>query len=193
MSIVYRKSLKGIDEVAFKSTGLPMRMASYLLAVDGESSVDQLAAKNPQLPSLAIVLQGLLEQGFLEVASSSANVVSMAPMRVGNGANVMASQPPYAPPAPQPLPSQAYANAAASMLVPGTNSFPELETVKGNMVRDVSALLASDAGPVIAKIQACRTKDDLFATMMGIKKIVTIYLDRNAAEKFALRYQNLSM
>jgi hypothetical protein len=194
MSVVYRKSLKGIDEVAFKSTGLPMRMASYLLAVDGESSVDQLAAKNPQLPSLGIVLQGLLEQGFLEVAASSANVVSMTPMRVSNGANVMASQPApaYAPPPPTPQAQQNYASAPASMLVPSTNSFPELETVKGNMVRDVSSLLASDAGPVIAKIQACRSKDDLFATMMGIKKIVSIYLDRNAAEKFALRYQSLS-
>lgn len=188
MSIVYRKSLKGIDEVAFKSTGLPMRMASYLLAVDGESSVDQLAAKNPQLPSLGIVLQGLLEQGFLEVAASSANVVNMTPMRVGNGANVMSPQPApaYAPPA------QAYASAPASMLVPGINSFPELETVKGNMVRDVSSLLGGDAAQVISKIQGCRTKDDLFATMMGIKKIVSIYLDRNAADKFALRYQSLS-
>lgn len=185
MSIVYRKSLKGIDEVAFKSTGLPMRMASYLLAVDGESSVDQLAAKNPQLPSLAIVLQGLLEQGFLEVASSSANVVAMTPMRVGNGANVMASQP-----SPQPQPT--YQSAPATMLMPGMNSFPELETIKGNMVRDISSLLASDAGPVIAKIQACRTKDDLFATMMGIKKIISIYLDRSAADKFALRYPSLS-
>lgn len=64
MSIVYRKSLKGIDEVAFKSTGLPMRMASYLLVVDGESSVDQLAARNPQLPSSSIVLQGLMGAGF---------------------------------------------------------------------------------------------------------------------------------
>jgi hypothetical protein len=188
MSIVYRKSLKGIDEVAFKSTGLPMRMASYLLVVDGESSVDQLAAKNPQLPSLAIVLQGLMEQGFLEVASNTANVVNMAPMRVGNGANVMSPQsaPAYAPPAA----AQAY--APAPMLVPGMNSFPELETVKGNMVRDVSSLLASDAGPVIAKIQACRSKDDLFATMMGIKKIISIYLDRSAADKFALRYPSLS-
>lgn len=184
MSIVYRKTLKGIDEVAFKSTGLPMRMASYLLVVDGESSVDQLAARNSQLPSLGIVLQGLMEQGFLEVAATSANVVSMTPMRVGNGANMMSSQ-------PNP-PVQAYASAPNAMLMPGTNSFPELETMKGNMVRDVSSLLASDAGPVIAKIQACRTKDDLFATMMGIKKIVSIYLDRNAADKFAMRYQSLS-
>ena len=78
------------------------------------------------------------------------------------------------------------------MLVPGINSFPELETVKGNMVRDVSSLLGGDAAQVISKIQGCRTKDDLFATMMGIKKIVSIYLDRNAADKFALRYQSLS-
>lgn len=53
-----------------------MRMASYMLVVDGESPVDQLRAKNPQLPSMSMVLQGLMEQGFLEVASSSANVVS---------------------------------------------------------------------------------------------------------------------
>lgn len=193
MSIVYRKSLKGIDEVAFKSTGLPMRMASYLLIVDGECNVDQLAAKNPQLPSLAIVLQGLMEQGFLEVASSTANVVSMTPMRVGNGANVMSPQP-VTQPQSQPNYQNApvYQSAPPAVQMPATNNFPELEVVKGNMVRDVSSLLASDAGPVIAKIQACRSKDDLFATMMGIKKIVSIYLDRNAAEKFALRYQSLS-
>ena len=113
MSIVYRKSLKGIDEVAFKSTGLPMRMASYLLAVDGESSVDQLAAKNAQLPSSPVVLQGLLEQGFLEAVSNTANVVSMAPLRVSNGANVMSRQsaPAYVPPAPQ-----AYAPAPGATL-----------------------------------------------------------------------------
>ena len=39
MSLIYRKSLKGIDEVAFKSTGLPLRLASYLLAVDGQGRV----------------------------------------------------------------------------------------------------------------------------------------------------------
>jgi hypothetical protein len=59
-------------------------------------------------------------------------------------------------------------------------------------VRDVSALLGSDAAPVIGKIQACRSKDDLFSTMVGIKKIITIYADRNAADKFGAKYNNLS-
>lgn len=191
MSVIYRKSLKGIDEVAFKSTGLPLRLASYLLAVDGQTAVDQLAARNAQLPSMATVLQGLLEQGFLEVAGNSANVVSLAPIRVGNGASVMQAAP-QPPPvyAAQAMPEQSYAPPPPQQ--PPPNYFPELETYKGNMVRDISTLLGADAAPVINKIQACRTKDDLFATMMGIKKIITIYTDRNAAEKFVARYIALS-
>ena len=191
MSSIYRKTLKGIDEVAFKSTGLPLRLLSYLLAVDGEASVDQLAARNPQLPSIAVVLQGLADQGFLEVIGTAANVVDLAQARVSNGANHVYGNtstanpnppPMYAPPSPPP---PSYAQAPAGY-------FPELEIYKSNMSRDVSALLGADAGPVIQKIQACRTKDDLFAAMMGIKKIITIYLDRNAAEKFGTRYNALA-
>ena len=61
-----------------------------------------------------------------------------------------------------------------------------------SMIRDVSALLSSDAAPVVSKIQGFRTRDDLFSTMMGIKKIITIYSNREAAEKIASRYAVLS-
>ena len=115
MSIIYRQSLKGIDEVAFKSAGLPLRLVSYLLVIDGESSVDQLVARHPNLPSMQAVLQGLQGQGFIEVAGTSANVVDIAQMRVGNGQSfnipIAQQQPPqqmqqpvYAP-APQPAPA----------------------------------------------------------------------------------------
>lgn len=186
MGMIYRKSLKGIDELAFKTHGLPMRLMSYLMAVDGEASIEQLIARNPQLPSMDVVLGGLMQQGFVEVAGSDANVVQMNNMRVGNGAPVQmqAPQPSYAP-APmyqQPMQQQ-----------PAQQSYnsPELEIVKGNMVKDVSGLLGADAAPVIQKIQGCRTKDDLFGSMMGIKKIITIYVNAAAAEKFAARYQSL--
>jgi hypothetical protein len=201
MSVIYRKSFKGIDEVAFKTSGLPMRMMSYLLVVDGESSVDQLVARNPQLPSLAIVLQGLQEQGFLEVAGNAANVVDMAGMRVANGAPMQGYQPqPQAyqqpPMQQQPMqrPQQQYqAQPAGNYGQSQQGSFPELEIIKTNMMRDVSTLLGTDAAPVISKIQGCRTKDDLFSTMVGIKKIITIYSDRNAADKFGAKYNSLSM
>lgn len=63
--------------------------------------------------------------------------------------------------------------------------------IKSNMVRDVTAVLGADAAPVISKIQACRTKDDIFTTMTGIKKIIAIYADRNTADKFGARYNSL--
>ncbi len=188
MSAIYRKSLKGIDEVAFKTSGLPMRMMSYLLVVDGQSSVEQLAERNRHLPSLDVVLQGLMEQGFLEAVNSQANVVEMQQARVSNGA----PRPAYAP-APMQQPMQQPIQAPQQNYAPQMAAFsPELDVIKANMVRDVSALLGADAAPVIQKIQGCITKDDLFSTMMGIKKIITIYTDRAAADKFGTRYQMLA-
>ena len=191
MSMIYRQTLKGIDEVAFKSGGLPLRLMSYLLVVDGEASVDQLAAKHPNLPSIQVVLQGLCGQGFIEVAGTAANVVDIGQMRVSNGANSYTSAPPaqqapaynYSPP-PQQTPSYAQPN--------NSGNGAELDLYKSNMIRDVSALLAADAAPVINKIQGCRTRDDLFSTMMGIKKIITIYASREIADKFVARYAALS-
>jgi hypothetical protein len=165
MAIVYRKSLKGIDELAFKTSNLPMRLTSYLMAVDGVSSCEELAAKNPHLPSMDGILGGLMQQGFIEPVSGSA------------------AKPLGTTPANSAKPAGSAASGQADT---------ELETIKANMVRDVSSLLGSDAAPVIKKIQNCPTRDDLFATMMGIKKIVTMYVDKNAAEKFAARYDVLS-
>lgn len=193
MSIVYRQSLKGIDEIAFKSGGLPLRLVSYLLIVDGEASVDQLVARHQNLPSMQAVLQGLCTQGFIEVSGAVANVVDIGQMRVSNGANYPASGAMFSQPQ-QPNNNFNYGQQpqAVQQYSAPANNFPDLENYKSNMIRDVNALLGADAAPVISKIQGCRSRDDLFSTMMGIKKIVTIYTNREAADKFASRYAVLS-
>lgn len=187
MSIIYRKSVKGVDEVAFKSSGLPMRLTSYLLAVDGESSVDQLTARHPNLPSLGLVMQGLVEQGFLEVAGTSPHAANKLQMRVDNGVSAFGTGGQQAAASAQnyyqPVPVQPTQSRSQDL---------ELDKYKASMVRDVSVLLGTDAAPVIQKIQACGNRDDLFVTMMGIKKIITIYKNRDIAEKFASRYLMLS-
>lgn len=193
MSIIYRKSLKGIDEIAFKSTGLPLRMMSYLLIVDGESSLDQLTARNPQLPSIQIVLDGLREQGFLENIGSSTNVVTMGSAQTVNGApaqqqyrtsnNMLSNLQPNRPQPQNGLPP--YINQF--------NQAAELEKIKNMMTQDVTTILGTDAAQVVRKIQSSQSKDELFANMMGIKKIISIYNNSVAAEKFADRYQMLSM
>jgi len=191
MSIIYRQTLKGIDELAFKSGNLPLRLTSYLLVVDGEASVDQLAARHSNLPSIQMVLHGLCGQGFIEVAGTAANVIDIGQIRVSNGANLSNSAPAAQQAqtynyAPAPQQERSYAQT------PSNNGSIELDRFKSNMIRDVSALLAADAAPVISKIQGCRSRDDLFSTMMGIKKIITIYANREAADKFAARYSALS-
>jgi hypothetical protein len=191
MPKIYRKSLKGIDELAFKSGRLTLRLTSYLLAVDGVSSTDELAARNPHLPSMDVILNGLQQQGFVEAVSAAAPPAPMAPPVQQAQAYAQNYAPAMRSVGPVDLARQAAAAAAAA----GATSRPfaaELDMVKGNMVRDVSSVLGSDAGPVINKIQNCVTKDDLFAAMMGIKKIITMYVDKETAEKFAARYLTLS-
>ena len=192
MSNIYRQSLKGIDEIAFKSGALPLRLMSYLLVVDGEASVDQLVSRHQNLPSMQAVLQGLCSQGFIEVAGIAANVVDIGQMRVGNGASFAAAAQPFTP--QQPSNNYGYAQQAQApqQFTSPVNNFPDLENYKMSMIRDVNALLGADAAPVVNKIQGCRTRDDLFSTMMGIKKIITIYSNREAADKFASRYSVLS-
>jgi hypothetical protein len=185
MSIVYRKTLKGINEAASNATGLPARLLSYLAAVDGYTPADVLAASKPHLASLEIILDGLLQQGFLEIvnAGQARNVVNMHFERVANGFSVAA--PPPMRHAHQSPPSKGFVPVA----LPAS---PMLENYKANMVRDINQLMGEDAELVISKIQACRTINDLFAAMMGIKKIITIYADRATAEKFATKYQMLA-
>jgi hypothetical protein len=186
MPTIYRKSLKGIDELAFKSGRLTLRLTSYLLAVDGVSTTDELAARNPHLPSMDVILNGLQQQGFVEITSAAPapSPVAPPPQRAQAHAPAMGLV------GPADLARQAAAAAAAGA---ATRPFPaELDMVKGNMVRDVISLLGADAGPVMKKIEMCANKDDLFVAMMGIKKIVAMYVDKETAEKFASRYESLS-
>lgn len=96
-----------------------------------------------------------------------------------------------------PRPAPAYVAPAAPPAPPAPSASDEkrrseLESIKAGMIRDVSVVLGADAGPVMSKIQCCRTHDDLFAFMMGIKKVISIYADRAKADQFASRYEALS-
>jgi hypothetical protein len=190
MAIIYRKSLKGIDELAFKSGRLTLRLTSYLLTVDGVSSTEEIAARNPHLPSMDVILQGLMQQGFIELVSGAPAGAQSTAATAPTAQAAPAAPAAYAAPTMN-LVDVAQAARQAAAAAPKPPSM-QLENIKGNMVRDVSSLLGSDAGPVIAKIQNCVTQDDLFAAMMGIKKIITLYVDRETAERFGSRYTVLS-
>jgi hypothetical protein len=202
MSTVYRKTLKGIEEVAFNGSGLPMRLVSYLVAIDGQTPDDVLAARNPHLQSLVAVLQGLMEQGFLEAVSAGAPSPGLnrtQPMSPMSPAFAPAFAPAFGAPAqapqyqhsPQMPPMQNMAPPQPQGFPAPSAAFPNIEPIKASMVKDVITILGQDAGPVVAKIRACNSQAELFALIMGIKKIITVYSSRETAERFASKYSQV--
>ena len=71
MSIIYKKSLKGVEEVALRSSGLQLRLRAYLILVDGSKSAEEIQYINPGLPEVEMVLSALLDEGYLEVLSQN--------------------------------------------------------------------------------------------------------------------------
>lgn len=71
-SIIYKKSLKGVEAVALRSKGLQLRLRAYLILVDGTKSVAEIQSLNPGLPEVEMVFAALLDEGYLEVTGQQA-------------------------------------------------------------------------------------------------------------------------
>lgn len=70
MSIIYRKSAKGVAEIETRAHRLPPRLRSALIIIDGKRSANEL--KGLILAQADETLASLLEQGFIEAAGSAA-------------------------------------------------------------------------------------------------------------------------
>ncbi|HSV68843.1 MAG TPA: hypothetical protein VLI72_01925 [Methylibium sp.] len=90
MPIVYRKTDKGINEIATRAHRLVPRLRSALILVDGKRGDDALGKLI--LPPADGVLASLLADGFIEALPGSAVPVAVAP-----GAAATAAAPTPAP------------------------------------------------------------------------------------------------
>lgn len=69
MAIIYRKTVKGVDEVNTRVHRLAPRARTALILVDGQRSAEDLAKLIQVQASETLAL--LLEQGFIEVAGAA--------------------------------------------------------------------------------------------------------------------------
>ncbi len=203
-STVYRKTMKGTEEVAFGSYSLSDRMRPYLVLVDGMSSVSALQARNASMPSLEMVLQSLSDEGFIEAMQSAAVVSFATPPAPVAQPQAAPAQPRFTQ--PQAAPTQSvqpmqprFTQPAAPVAQPARAMPPvqahasrvlksQIDAIKAEMIRDVSSLLGKDAPLVINKITSCQTTDELFASLMGLKKIISMYSTNAYAEQFGTKY-----
>lgn len=76
MATIFRKTAKGVDEVATRANRLMPRLRTALILVDGSRSADELGKLIPQ--NADETLQELIRQGYIELASVTAEVAPRA-------------------------------------------------------------------------------------------------------------------
>jgi hypothetical protein len=197
MNIVYRKTLKGVEEIAFRSSALSEQLRPYLRIVDGAKSVDDLIQEYPRLAEVAMIFKSLMEAGYIELIAASAqvsvassNIVNLK--QTANGAFARPTPSPsnhepvltFPPPQPaQPKPARLYSPAQASQ---------KLDYLKGQIIDEVGELLGHDASLVVSKIQQCQTPEDLQTILIGLKKIIHMYSGADEADAFVQKFSTLA-
>lgn len=70
-NVIFRKTAKGLEEIATRTHRLPARERSLLVQVDGKTSSAVLTAKGQALGDVAAYLDHLLAEGFIEPIEGS--------------------------------------------------------------------------------------------------------------------------
>ena len=66
MNIIYKKTLKGVEETALRSEGLQLKLRAYLKLVDGVKSAEEIKRGNPSLLEVDAALLALQNEGYIE-------------------------------------------------------------------------------------------------------------------------------
>ncbi len=66
MNMIYKKTLKGVEEAALRSEGLQIKLRTYLKLVDGVKSADEIKRANPSLTEVDAALIALQNEGYIE-------------------------------------------------------------------------------------------------------------------------------
>lgn len=188
MNIVYKKSLKGVEEVAIRSNGLQLRLRPYLILVDGSKSVADIQQLNPGLPEIEMVLAALLDEGYLVVVGQVPGIAAgNSPINATTQTNM-----PNTAQRAESFPATTNLNQGGNNLGNSNADNSKFLQARDSMTREMMSLLGKDAEMVVTKIQRCDNAMDLFAMMMGLKKIITMYASAAKAEDFANKFSHIS-
>jgi hypothetical protein len=67
MNIIYKKTLKGVEECSLRTLGLQLKLREYLKLVDGVKSANEIQRTNPNLTEVEAVLSVLKDDGYIEI------------------------------------------------------------------------------------------------------------------------------
>ena len=175
MSIIYRKTAKGVAEIETRAHRLAPRLRSALILVDGKRSDAALAALIQQDPTET--LHALAGQGFIEVLS-----IAAAPATPATPAAAVASAPVAAAPLRPQTPPQP---------TPATGAAPDLQARRREAVRAVNDLLGPAGEATALRVERARSVDELRVALSAAVQTVGAARGRQAAEAFAARFSDV--
>lgn len=138
----YRKTAKGLAEIATRANKLPPRFRTALILVDGRRTDAELGSMLPQQADET--LRWLSDSGFIEVDHNAAN----------------ASQWPASVPAPAPTVATAPATRVTPREVPPASRKP-IAQIQRDAVRELTELVGPMAEAISLKIEKSRSREEL--------------------------------
>jgi hypothetical protein len=159
MPTIYRKSAKGLREIETREHRLPPRLRSALILVDGKRSDAEL---NAMVMQPAQTLAALLEQGFIEVAGTTAVREASRP-----------------------------ATAPAAAAAPGRTAaagVADFESRRRAAVRELNELLGPAAESLAIRIEKAKSLEELRPLLVHGAQMIAGFRGRGAAEAFAARF-----
>ena len=159
MTVVYRKTAKGIAEIETRAHRLVPRLRSALILVDGKKADDEL--KRMILVDPDGALAGLLADGFIEVLTTLAD----APPERKSAT------------APTAAPGRESASSAASF-----------NALRREAARDLNHQLGPNAEIVSIKIERAKTLPELQPLLVQGAQMLLSLKGAAAAEAFAERF-----
>lgn len=162
MSTVYRKTDKGVNEIATRALRLGPRQRSALILVDGRKTDVELAQLI--LADPAATLAGLLTDGFIEVLTTLADR-----------------------PAERPAERKAATPAAAASR-PVASDGAAFESLRRDAVRVLNEQLGPAAEVVAIKIERAKSMPEMQPMLAQAAKLLRNVRGSAAAEAFAARF-----
>src|SRR6185437_11115053 len=144
--LVFDKTVKGQEEIATRKHGLPSRLRSLLVLIDGKTNVEGLVKKVAGLGLTEDSIAELLEQEYIAPHEGSVAAAPETP--------APAAPPPVAAPAPIPL------SAGATTLPEGQTQFEALYHFYTTTIKNTLGLRGF---AMQMRVERCATIDDFRA------------------------------
>lgn len=164
--LIFDKTLKGQEEIATRKHGLPSRLRSLLVLVDGKTNVEVLIKKVAGLGLNEESIAELLEQEFIAPHADSPSAPAMSPV-IPPAAVAAPVAAPLAASAPKPAAEPAAPPTAAPAAAPGATILPEGETQFQALYNFYTTTIKSTLGlrgfGLQLKVEKCGNIDDFRA------------------------------